>query len=286
MKVEKPTTHRAVVLAAGLGTRMRRGSEEADLSGQNRDAARQGLKGLIRLNGRPFLDFQIQRLIEAGCTEICLVLAAGRSALHDRYEHLAERLRAERSGIRLAFATQHEPKGTADALLAAEEFTAGDDFLLLNSDNLYPLDALRRLIAAGAPAVVAFDRSGIARSNIAPERIAEMAIVTGFESGALTDIIEKPGEAERTRFPDAPLSMNCWHFPARIFDACREIEPHPERGELEIPTAVLHAIRTLDQTFALLRSDEPVFDMTGVRDIPALEEATRDIRLTLPEIEG
>jgi len=280
--VTNTTTHRAVVLAAGLGTRMRRGSEAAGLSGANLEAARQGLKGLIRLNGRPFLDYQIQRLIEAGCDEICLVLAPTRTPLHERYERLAERL----TDTRLAFAVQAEPLGTADALLAAEEFAAGEPFLLLNSDNLYPLEALRRLLSGPAPALVAFERSGIVRSNIAPERIAEMAIVTGYEEGVLTDIIEKPGRAERDRFPEAPLSMNCWHFTTGMFAACRSIEPHQERGELEIPTAVLHGIREMGMTFRIVRSDQPVFDMTGTADIPSLEAVTREISLTLPEIEA
>ncbi len=280
--MDRRATCKVIVLAAGLGTRMRRDSGAIGTADVNLAAARQGLKGLIRLNGRPFLDFQIQRLIEAGCVEICLVLARERTPMHDRYERLAAAL----DEIRLAFAVQAEPKGTADALLAAEAFADAEPFLLLNSDNLYPLDALRRLLFTPAPAVAAFERSGIARGNIPAERIAEMAIVTGSADGVLTDIIEKPDEAERARYPDAPLSMNCWHFTADIFDACRCIEPHPVRGELELPTAVLHAVREMGMRFTLLRSDEPVFDMTSVHDIPALEEATRDITLTLPEIEA
>ena len=40
--------------------------------------------------------------------------------------------------LRISFAVQLRRIGTADAVLAAEEFTAGEPFVVLNSDNYYP----------------------------------------------------------------------------------------------------------------------------------------------------
>ena len=54
----------------------------------------------------------------------------------------------------------------------------------------------------------------------------------------LTRIIEKPTPAQLDALgPDVWVSMNCWRFDERIFDACRDV-PLSSRGELELPVAV------------------------------------------------
>ena len=63
--------------------------------------------------------------------------------------------------------------GTGDALLSAEAFAAGDEFLMTNSDNYYPVSALRTLVRMGRPGTVFFTPEGLAaNSNIEPARIA------------------------------------------------------------------------------------------------------------------
>ncbi len=39
----------------------------------------------------------------------------------------------------------------------------------------------------------------------------------------------------------ALVSMNCWRFDERIFDACRDV-PRSSRGEFELPQAVMLAV--------------------------------------------
>ena len=57
-----PTT-KAVILARGLGTRMRRADAAAALDDTQSSAADSGLKGMIPI-GRPFLDYVISALAE------------------------------------------------------------------------------------------------------------------------------------------------------------------------------------------------------------------------------
>lgn len=273
-------TQKAIVLAAGLGTRMQRSAEAAGVSSETDHAARIGLKGMIHLHGRPFLDYQIQNLIDAGADDICLVVSSHRNELHDRYEHMSDHL----DSVKLSLVEQKEPRGTADALLAAEGFAGSDNFLLINGDNLYPLSALSKLRSTEPPAVVLFDRSALIRGNIPGERIAEMALTEVDEGGYLREIVEKPDDNSTLSLSvTAGVSMNCWHFTTLIFTACRSISPHPVRRELEVPTAALYQIEHLDLGIKALQSEEPVLDLSRIDDISALEEFTRGIHITLPD---
>ena len=65
---------KAVIMARGLGSRMRRASEGVELTAEQQRAADAGVKAMISLDGRPFLDYVISALADAGFPEICLVI--------------------------------------------------------------------------------------------------------------------------------------------------------------------------------------------------------------------
>ncbi|MCP6756044.1 hypothetical protein NL533_30945, partial [Klebsiella pneumoniae] len=89
----------------------------------------------------------------------------GDGSLRDRYANARGRVRVE-------LAEQTEPAGSADALVAAETFAAGEDLLALNSDNLYPVSAVRALLDLSGPGLPVFERESLlARSNFTRERV-------------------------------------------------------------------------------------------------------------------
>ena len=232
----------AVVLAGGSGTRMRRASA-AELDPAQRAMAELGVKAMIPdARGRPLLDHILSSLADAGVVDACLVLGATGGVVREHYALVPPRR------LRLGYATQPEPRGTADALLAAEHWVAGRGILVLNADNLYPVEALRALVTLDGPGLVAFDRDALIReSNIEAERIGTFAVVELGPDDTLTGITEKPGTVSHPAW----ISMNLWRFGPEIFDACRAVLPSP-RGELELPHAValalhhgmrLHAVR-------------------------------------------
>jgi glucose-1-phosphate thymidylyltransferase len=221
-----------------------------------------GVKGLIPV-GRPFLDYAISALADAGMRDVCLVVGPEHDALQQRYATGSSR-------VRIGFAVQAEPRGTADAVLAAEEWTDGEPFLVVNSDNYYPVESMRELAAIDEPGLVAFSREGLLSGGaIAPSRVLSFAVlqVTG---AYLTRMIEKPTPAELSALgPDAWVSMNCWRFDARIFRACRDV-PLSGRGELELPVAVALAVGRGDFRVRAVRSRLPVLDLSSRGDIAAV----------------
>ena len=63
----------AVIMARGLGTRMRRADADATLSATQSAAAESGVKGMIPIR-RPFLEYVISALADAGITDVVLVI--------------------------------------------------------------------------------------------------------------------------------------------------------------------------------------------------------------------
>lgn len=280
-------THKAVVLARGLGTRMRRPDRGATLGAGQEGAAETGVKAMMpvgdSLGGRPFIDFILSGLADAGFTSVCLVIGPEHSAVREYFT-------GDRRPARVAieFAVQERPLGTADAVLAAEGFvaagfatdglaaagftaagvTADDRFLVINSDNYYPVDTLTAMRAAGEPALAAFGRAALlADGQIAAERLAAYALIDTDADGYLRRIVEKPDAETLARFGNAArVSMNCWLFDRAVFDACRAVRPSP-RGELELPLAVQQGLDSGMLRIRALPFDAPVLDLSTRADV-------------------
>jgi dTDP-glucose pyrophosphorylase len=248
----------AVVLAAGLGSRMRRDADGAALDAAQAAAASRGMKAMIPdVRGRPFLDHVLSSLADGGVRDVCLVIGPGHDAIREHYA-----LRPPQR-VALTFVVQAAPRGTADAIVTAEGWAAGRDVLVLNADNLYPVAAISALVGLGAPGCVAFDRAALIREgNIEPARIGAFAVLTLRPDDTIAAIVEKPTDA-----PTAGdwISMNIWRFDHNIFSACRDVPVSP-RGEYELPLAVALAISRGMQIHAV-RLRAGVLDLSNRGDI-------------------
>jgi glucose-1-phosphate thymidylyltransferase len=272
-KTNSPVT-KAVILARGLGTRMRKVDDSAELDAGQAAVAASGVKALIDV-GRPFLDYVISVLADAGIGEICLVVGPE----HDMLREYAQRVSGGR--VLVTTAVQEEPRGTADAVASARDFAGEDRVVVLNSDNYYPLPALRELVEAPGSALVGFDRAALVHgSNIPSDRIAAFALVSVDEAGNLTDIVEKPDAETLAAYGSlAPVSMNAWLFSPSIFDACARIEPSV-RGELEIIDAVRLLVQE-GEVFAVVPAAVGVLDMSSRGDVAAVQAALADVEVRL-----
>lgn len=267
---------KAVILARGLGTRMRQQDSEAGLSPQQAEVAATGVKALMPID-RPFLDYVLSALADAGYRRICLVVGPEHRELRRYYGQTLKYQRLE-----LGFAIQEKPLGTADAVAAVESFAAGEPFLVINSDNYYPIAALESLRTLPGPGLAAFSRQGMLEgSNIPPERLSRFALVEADDQGYMRRIVEKPDPALLASLPEpVAVSMNCWRFDQGIFAACRAVKPSP-RGELELPDAVQYAAEVLGQRFQVLLCAEAVLDLSSRADVEpvAARLVGREVRL-------
>lgn len=261
----RPRTTQAVILAGGLGTRMRREADAggAALSDEQRKAAERGAKGMMPLGARPFLDYVLSALADAGIETVTLVVRPEAHEMRDYFTrtHVPRR-------VRVRFAVQAESRGTADAVLAARDAVDDAPFLVLNSDNYYPVRAYADLADIGASGLVAFEAETLVREGgLEPERVLRYALIDAGDDGWLRTVREKPAEDDPlARRAERWVSMNLWSFTPVIFDACARVRPSP-RGELEIQDAVNLAVRELGERFRVLTMHAGVLDLSSRADI-------------------
>jgi len=231
------TISAAAILARGLGSRMKREDTDASVDPAQSAAADSGVKGMIPIR-RPFLEYVISALADAGIRDVVLVIGPEHDAIRHHFMVDAVPVR-----VRIRFAVQDAPTGTAHAVIAAAEVMRDAPFLVLNADNYYPVDAYRVLSECADAATVAFDRDALVqRGNIDAERVRAFAVLDVDDKGRLRGIIEKPGDTLDLASPAARfVGMNCWAVTPAIVDACRRV-PMSSRGEYELPEAVALAI--------------------------------------------
>lgn len=275
-----PPVTKAVILARGLGTRMRREDGAAQLDARQAKLAATGAKALMDV-GRPFLDYVLGALADAGIREVCLVIGPEHEALRDYADRVSAKTRAGQGRLTVTTAVQEEPRGTADAVAAARTFAGTDRFVVLNSDNHYPAGALAQLVAAPGTALLGFDRAAlIAGSNIPAERVRAFALLAVDEDGHLADIVEKPDDQVLAQYGEsAPVSMNAWLFTPSIFAACAQIEPSV-RGELEIVDAVRLLARQ-GEPVRVVPVAAGVLDMSSRGDVAAVAAALTGVEVRL-----
>jgi dTDP-glucose pyrophosphorylase len=264
----------AVILARGLGTRMRRTDADAALADDQARVADTGMKAMIPI-GRPFLDYVLSGLADAGISDVCLVIGPEHTAVREYYDRTAKPER-----VRVAFAVQEKPMGTADAVSAAGPVVGASDFLVLNSDNYYPVDAYRALAALEGPGLVAFDRDAMVRdSNVPADRVGQFAIVRIDVDDTMIEVVEKPDAATLASCGDEVyLSMNCWRFDTSVLEACRRVQPSA-RGELELPDAVRLAQRDAGTRFRVVRMKAGVLDLSSRGDIASVAGRLAGVRV-------
>ncbi len=268
--------HRAVILARGLGSRMRRADSAASLDADQEAAAAEGLKGMMPI-GRPFLDYLLSSLADAGFDEACLVIGPEHHSVR-RYYETPGRL----SRIAVSFAVQEEARGTADAVRAAEYYAGGQPFLVCNADNYYPSPVLAALRALTEPGLAGFAPGAlVGLSNIPASRVSQFALLAETADGYLADIVEKPDAAAVSRLgPRARVSMNAWAFWPDIFEACRHVALSA-RGELELQDAVRYAIRALGTRFRVVPVEAGVLDLSNRGDVATVAEHLAGIEVRL-----
>ncbi|HBH78502.1 MAG TPA: phosphohexose mutase [Nitrospira sp.] len=111
----------AVILAGGLGTRLR--SAVPDLP-----------KPMAPINGRPFLEHQLEYWINQGVSRF--VLSVGY-----RHEAITGHFGAHYKGVEIEYAIEDQPLGTGGGLLlAVEKLDQDKPFLLLNGDTYFEAD--------------------------------------------------------------------------------------------------------------------------------------------------
>jgi NDP-sugar pyrophosphorylase family protein len=276
---------RIVILAGGVSSRMRK----TDQNFQNVDQmliedANKKSKSLIRLgeNDRPFLDYLLFNVYKAGYKEVVILTNDRDNSIRDYYSNKLENF--ESLGIKLTFAIQPIPKwrekplGTADALfhaLISKPEWNGKKFTMCNSDNLYSISALTKMLESNfSNSMIDYNRNGLKYDS---DRTDKFSITQKDRDGFITNIIEKPSKEVIANVMEKDgyvgVNMNIFQFSYNIILPFLEIVPlHPIRLEKELPSAVKLMIEKYPKSLFAFPFEEHVPDLTDKADIVKVKQ--------------
>lgn len=284
----------AVILAAGSSGRIRETLHLIE-DPKIRKMAAESQKGMIPINRRPFLDYQLENLRKAEYRDVCFVI---NRETGDRIRFVYGN---DFKGLKIGYAYQDKPLGQAHAILCAEEVVGASPFVALNSNNLYSPRSLSRLLEApeGEWATIAFDADGLLQGNKhqeVPEKVREWSVLELFPEGQdleggilhVRKRHEKPSNPVDFAYNGRILvGVTCGLYDNRFFDIARELQKRFEMGEIndsEMRSAYVQSM-AIDNGIPIraFYANEWVPDLTTCADIPVLEERLKKFAWYLPE---
>jgi len=233
--------NKAVLLAAGRGTRMRGLTEALP-------------KPMLEVRGKPVLQHIVEGLRETGLTNLLVVVGWRADVVKDFFGD------GSKLGVTIQYETQTVQDGTGRVVALARNFVDADPFLLSYGDILIAPENYRQICnaLAGAEAVISVKRS---------DDVSQGGAVFVNKKFELTDLREKPKPGE----PTSPwYNAGVYAFRPSIFNYIAKLRPSP-RGEYELTDAV----RELALSGKKIQALEIAGDWVDVRDPEVLAQLNR-----------
>jgi dTDP-glucose pyrophosphorylase len=223
---------RAVLLAAGRGTRMREMTTELP-------------KPMLEVRGKPVLQHIVEGLRDAGIAHFLIIVGYRADAVQNFFGD------GSRYKIEIQYATQVTQDGTGRVIELAKNFVANAPFILGYGDILIDPANYKRIVDLehDIEAIVSVTRG---------EDVSKGGAVFLTERMELVDLREKtkPGEATSPWY-----NAGLYAFRPSIFDFTGKLKPSP-RGEYELTDA----IRELAQSGKKVKALELSGEWADVRD--------------------
>ena len=232
---------KAVLLAAGRGTRMRDLTETLP-------------KPMLEVRGKPVLLHIVEGLSDQGVTSFLVVVGWRAEVVKEFFGD------GSKFGVAIQYQTQTVQDGTGRVVALARNFVGDDAFLLSYGDILIAPPNYRRISDAlgGGEAVISVKRS---------DDVSQGGAVFVNDNFELTDLREKPKPGE----PTSPwYNAGVYAFRPGIFGYIEKLKPSP-RGEYELTDA----IRNLAHDGKKVQAIEIAGDWADVRDPEILAQLNK-----------
>ena len=219
---------KAVILAAGKGTRMRELTNELP-------------KPMLKVHGKPILEHIIDGLKTAGIHDIFIVTGFRADVIEEYFGD------GKKFGVRVAYGRQLVQDGTGKAPELAKEFVGVSPFLLTYGDILVKPETYQRMVHRYNEHYF----SGVLTVT-GSEDVTKGGLIFFDQKFCVTRVVEKPSaekieELRREGFLKA--GVTAWYnagiyiFRPSLFEFTARLEKSP-RGEYELTDAISALIQT------------------------------------------
>jgi len=202
---------KAVVLAAGLGIRMRPLTFTKP-------------KFLLPVAGKPALDHVISLMKNVGINKIAMVVGFGKEQIMKRYGN------GSRFGVKIEYLHQRELLGTANALSLAEGFASEERFVVMNGDTLVDQESLNAFMQRYRELGSRKNFGGL-MATIEVDEPEQFGIVF-LKRERVSEIVEKP-KRTKSRLANAGIYL----FDPAIFNAIKRTKKS-KRGEYDLTASI------------------------------------------------
>jgi dTDP-glucose pyrophosphorylase len=219
---------KAIILAAGKGTRMRELTNELP-------------KPMLKVQGRPILEHIIEGVVSAGIREI-FVVTGWKAEVIEAYFGDGSRL-----GAKIAYGRQVVQDGTGKAPEVAKEFIGASPFLLTYGDILVKPETYQQMVHRYNEGYF----SGVITVTRG-EDVTKGGLNFFDQSFCLKHLVEKPSaqQVEQLRRegwlkPGEPAWYNAgiYIFRPSLFEFTAKLQKSP-RGEYELTDAIIALMKT------------------------------------------
>jgi dTDP-glucose pyrophosphorylase len=218
---------KAVILAAGKGTRMRELTTDVP-------------KPMLKVHGKPILEHIITGVMQAGVREFCIITGYKAETIEEYFGD------GSKWGARVTYVRQLVQDGTGKAPELARAFIGNDPFLLTYGDILVKPETYVAMVNRFKSG----NFSGLITVTIG-EDVTKGAINFFDEEFCLRQIVEKPSAAQLAEFKAQGLLKEgdpVWYnagiyiFRQALFEFTERLQKSP-RGEYELPDAITAMLR-------------------------------------------
>lgn len=246
---------KAVILAAGKGTRMRELTNDIP-------------KPMLKVWGKPILEHILDGLTQAGIRDIFIVTGYRADVVEGYFGNGASR------GLNIAYGRQMVQDGTGKAPELAREFVGSDSFLLTYGDILVKPETYQNMVRRFTES----DFGGLITTTPG-EDVTKGGILFFDAQFCFERLVEKPSAAQLEELrkqgllkPGAPVWYNAgiYIFKPAIYEYTARLQKSP-RGEYELTDAIT-AMRQAGHRLAGLQIDGRWVDVRDPEVLRSLEE--------------
>jgi dTDP-glucose pyrophosphorylase len=249
---------KAVILAAGKGTRMR-------------DLTNEVPKPMLKVHGKPILEHIVMGVLSAGIRDIFIVTGFRADVIEDYFGN------GRKWAANLTYGRQLIQDGTGKAPELARVFTSESPFLLTYGDILVKPETYAQMLARYKTGPF----SGVITVT-AGQDVTQGGLNFFDEEFCLKRLVEKPSAAELDHLrregwikPNQPVWYNAgiYIFKPSLFDYTANLEKSP-RGEYELTDVILRMLQT-GHKFAGLEVPGRWVDVRDPEVLATLEKDTQ-----------